>query len=179
MYDVVIIGGGPGGYAAALYAHNFDLKVALVEKERVGGTCLFRGCIPAKAWLKTAEVYSHVKKAAMFGVNVGEPSLDWEAALDRKNGIVDGLVKALGDCSNLAVEVINGYGRLAGGGVEVTDENGAVRQLETKNVILATGSKPRSIPGYEFDGNRVVSSRKPSTGASVPSGLPSLGRGDR
>jgi len=161
VYDVVIIGGGPGGYASALYAHNFGLNVALIEKEKVGGTCLLRGCIPAKAWLKTAEVYAHVKKAAEFGVNVGEPSLDWKAALERKNNIVDGLVRGLsGLLEARNAEVISGYGRLADGGVEVTSDDGETRMLETRNVILATGSKPRSIPGYEFDGDKIVSSRE-------------------
>ena len=178
MYDVVIIGGGPGGYAAALYAHNFDLSVALVEKERVGGTCLLRGCIPAKAWLKTAEVFSHIKKAGDFGVNVGEPTLDWGAALNRKNRIVDGLVKGLGGLlKSRKVDVINGYGRLAAGGVEVTDENGETQRLEARNVILATGSKPRSIPGYELDGNRVVSSKEALDWTERPDRVAIIGAG--
>ena len=178
MYDVVIIGGGPGGYAAALYAHNFDLSVALVEKERVGGTCLLRGCIPAKAWLKTAEVYAHAKKAGDFGVNVGEPTLDWGAALNRKNGIVDGLVRGLaGLLKQRKVDVFEGYGRLADGGVEVTGKDGAVKRLEARNVILATGSKPRSIPGYEFDGNRVVSSKEALDWAEQPNRVAIIGAG--
>ncbi len=178
MYDVVIIGGGPGGYAAALYAHNFGLNVALVEKERVGGTCLLRGCIPAKAWLKTAEVFAHTKKAAEFGVHVGEPTLDWEAALNRKNGIVDGLVRGLsGLLKQRKVDVIDGYGRLAGGGVEVLSDSGEITKLEARNVILATGSRPRSIPGYEFDGNRVVSSREALDWTERPQRVAIIGAG--
>ncbi len=178
VYDVVIIGGGPGGYAAALYAHNFGLNVALVEKERVGGTCLLRGCIPAKAWLKTAEVFAHAQKASDFGVHVGEPTLDWEAALNRKNGIVDGLVRGLsGLLKARQVDVIEGYGRLAGGGVEVSAKDGAVRLLETKNVILATGSKPRSIPGYDFDGTRIVSSREALDWSERPNRVAIIGAG--
>lgn len=178
MHDVVIIGGGPGGYAAALYAHNFGLNVALVEKERVGGTCLLRGCIPAKAWLKTAEVFAHAKKAADFGVHVGEPTLDWEAALNRKNGIVDGLVRGLsGLLKSRSVDVIEGYGRLADGGVEVAAKDGSVRRLEAKNVILATGSKPRSIPGYDFDGTRVVSSREALDWSERPNRVAIIGAG--
>lgn len=160
MYDVVIIGGGPGGYAAALYAHNFGLNVALVEKERVGGTCLLRGCIPAKTWLKTAEVYSTVKKASEFGVNAGDASIDWPAALDRKNQVVDGLVKGLsGLLKARGVDVVDGIGRLADGGVEVVGTGGETQRLEAGNVIVATGSKPRAIPGYDFDGDKIVSSR--------------------
>lgn len=178
MYDVVIIGGGPGGYAAALYAHNFGLSVALIEKERVGGTCLLRGCIPAKAWLKTAEVYSHVKRAAEFGVNVDEPVLDWGKALERKNGIVDGLVNGLsGLLKSRKVDVISGYGRLVDGAVEVTSDDGQVQRIEAGNVILATGSKPRSIPGYDFDGDRVVSSREALDWTERPQRVAIVGAG--
>ncbi len=159
MHDVVIIGGGPGGYAAALYAHNFGLKVALVEKERVGGTCLLRGCIPAKSWLQTAEVYSTVKRSGDFGVLAEEPKVDWAAALARKNGIVEGLVNGLnGLLGSRSVDVIDGFGRLGGGGVEVVGDDGNVRTLEAGAVILATGSVPSSIPGYDIDGARIVSS---------------------
>ena len=117
MYDIVIIGGGPGGYAAALYAHNFGLSVALVEKERPGGTCVLRGCIPAKQWLHTADVFSTVKHASDFGVMASEPEMDWAAALERKNKTVETLVGGLGSLlKNRGVDVINGYGRLAGPG---------------------------------------------------------------
>ncbi len=159
MYDVAIIGGGPGGYAAALYAHNFGLSVALVEKDEVGGTCLLRGCIPAKAWLQAAHVYSMVKRAGEFGVVSSEPTVDWPTALERKNKVVTGLVKGLGGLLKArGVEVINGYGALKDGGVEVTATDLSTSRLEATNVILATGSVPRSIPGYEIDGNRIVSS---------------------
>jgi len=159
MYDVVIIGGGPGGYAAALYAHNFGLSVALVEKDRVGGTCLLRGCIPAKAWLQTAGVYAAVRRAAEFGVITEPPQLDWGAALRRKNDVVDGLVRGLsGLLKARNVDIIDGYGRFSSGrNVEVVDDAG-IRTLEASNVIIATGSVPRSIPGYAFDGHRIVSS---------------------
>ncbi len=178
VYDVVIIGGGPGGYAAALYAHNFGLNVALVEKERVGGTCLLRGCIPAKSWLKTAEVFAHIKRAAEFGVNVGEPSLDWGAALERKNNIVDGLVRGLGGLLKARnVDVINGYGRLADGAVQVTMEDGQTQRLEARNVILATGSRARAIPGYEFDGHRIVSSNEALDWPERPQRVAIIGAG--
>jgi dihydrolipoamide dehydrogenase len=178
VYDVVIVGGGPGGYASALYAHNFGLDVALIEKDQVGGTCLLRGCIPAKTWLKTAEVYTTVKRAADFGVNVEEPTIDWPAALDRKNQVVDGLVKGLsGLLKARSVDVIEGTGRLAAGGVEVTAADGAIRRLEARNVIVATGSKPRAIPGYDFDGNRVVSSREALDWTERPQRVAIIGAG--
>lgn len=178
MYDVVIIGGGPGGYAAALYAHNFDLTVALVEKDSVGGTCLLRGCIPAKTWLKTAEVFTTVKKASEFGVDSSEPELNWSAALERKNKVVDGLVRGLaGLLKARKVDIYTGHGRLADGGVTVTGEGGAVQRLEARNVIVATGSKSRAIPGYEFDGNRVVSSREALDWDERPSRVAVIGAG--
>ena len=103
----MIVGGGPGGYAAALYAENFGLSVALIDKERPGGTCLLRGCIPAKQWLYIAEVYSTVAHAAEFGVDAGQPALDWEAALARKKQTVEGLVRGLGGLlKKKGVEVI-------------------------------------------------------------------------
>ena len=161
MYDVAIIGGGPGGYAAALYAHNFGLSVALVEKDSVGGTCLLRGCIPAKTWLQTAEVFATVTGAAEFGVEVPPPSLNWPAALARKQKVVDGLVRGLaGLLKARNVDVIDGYGRVVDGGVQVSQGDGQTRMVEARNVIIATGSVPRSIPGYAIDGERIVTSNE-------------------
>ncbi len=159
MYDVVIIGGGPGGYASALYAHNFGLSVALVEKERVGGTCLIRGCVPAKTWLEAAEVFATVSAAADFGVHTSAPSFSWEQGLARKNRVVDQLVDGLaGLLKKRKVEVIDGYGRLAGPGRVVVDTADGAVQLESRHIILATGSVPRSIPDYDFDGEQILSS---------------------
>jgi len=160
MYDVAIIGGGPGGYAAALYAHNFGLSVALVEKDTVGGTCLLRGCIPAKSWLRTAEVFTTVAAAADFGVTASQPSVDWAAALERKNRNVSQLVSGLqGLLKQRKVDVIQGVGRLAGpGAVDVTGPDGAVTRVTAAKVVLATGSVPRTIPGYPIDGERIVTS---------------------
>ncbi len=159
LHDIVIVGGGPGGYASALYANNFGLSVALVDEERPGGTCLIRGCIPAKQWLYIAEVFSTVAHAAEFGVIADQPTLDWDAALARKNQTVEGLVRGLGGLLKAkGVEVITGYGRLAGPGkVYVESEDGALT-VEGGAVILASGSHARTIPGYEFDGVKIVSS---------------------
>jgi dihydrolipoamide dehydrogenase len=159
LADIVIVGGGPGGYAAALYAHNFGLEVTLVDKERPGGTCLIRGCIPAKQWLHIAEVYSTVAHAAEFGVTASQPELDWAAALARKNQTVEGLVRGLGGLlKSRGVEVITGFGRLAGNGKVDVDTGEGTRTVEGENIILATGSYARTIPGYEIDGNKIVTS---------------------
>jgi dihydrolipoamide dehydrogenase len=159
LYDVAIIGGGPGGYAAALYAHNFGLSVALVERDLVGGTCLHRGCVPTKAWLETAEVFTGVTGAGEFGVVAPPPGLDWEKALERKGRVVGQLYRGLaGLLRNRGVEVVAGSGRLdLPGGVVVAGTQGE-RRLDARAVILATGSVPRSIPGYQIDGERIVTS---------------------
>lgn len=160
MYDIAIIGGGPGGYAAALYAHNFGLSVALIEKERVGGTCLIRGCIPAKTWIQSAEVYSTVARAEEFGVIASEPEFSWPKALERKQKVVDGLVNGLGGLlKQRGVDVIDGHGRISGANeVSVTGADGSVSTISAQNIILATGSEPASIPGYEIDGTSIVTS---------------------
>lgn len=160
MYDVAIIGGGTGGYAAALYAHNFGLSVALVEKGLVGGTCLHRGCIPAKAWLHTAEVFAEVAHAGDVGVVTSPPSVDWGKALARKNAVVGQLHKGLqGLLKQRKVDVIAGTGRLTGPGVvDVALTEGGSQRVEARKVIVATGSVPRSIPGYDPDGVRIVTS---------------------
>lgn len=176
MYDVVIVGGGPAGYAAALYSHNYGLKTALVEKDEVGGTCLLRGCIPAKAWLQSAEVFTTVAKAGEFGVQTSEPTFDWGTALARKQKIVDGLVKGLsGLLKQRKIEVINGFGRLDGPNRVVVNDGEQV--LEAKNVIIATGSVPRSIPGYDFDGVRIVSSDHALDWESRPHRVAIIGAG--
>lgn len=178
MHDVVIVGGGPGGYAAALYAHNYGLSVAMVEKDRPGGTCLIRGCIPAKQWLHIAEVYSTVSHAAEFGVIASQPSIDWEAALARKNQTVEGLVRGLGGLlEKRGVEILTGFGRLAGAGrVEVSSDDGSMT-VEGEHVILATGSRALTIPGYEIDGSRIVTSDHALDWASQPRRVGIIGGG--
>ncbi len=168
MYDIAIIGGGPGGYAAALYAHNFGLSVVLIEKDRVGGTCLIRGCIPAKTWIQSAEVYSTVARAGEFGVITSEPEFAWPKALERKNMIVEGLVGGLsGMLKQRGVEVIDGYGRISlPGEVTVTTTDGGETKLEARNIILATGSGAATIPGYEINGTTIVTSDEAWTGPS-------------
>lgn len=159
MVDVAILGGGPGGYAAALYAHNFGLEVVLVEKDRPGGTCLIRGCIPAKQWLHIAEVFSTVGDAAEYGVVTSQPKLDWPSALAKKNKTVDAVVRGLGGLlKQRGVEVVEGVGKLTDPRtIEVISDQGT-STIEADKVIVATGSHARTIPGYEIDGKRVVTS---------------------
>ncbi|HSJ70906.1 MAG TPA: dihydrolipoyl dehydrogenase [Acidimicrobiia bacterium] len=179
MYDIVIIGGGPGGYASALYAHNFGLKVALIEKDRVGGTCLLRGCIPAKAWIESGAVYSTVAGAGEFGVLTSEPEFAWPKALERKQKVVEGIVKGLiGTLKSRDVEIIDGHGRIAGEGrVEVVAADGTTSTLEGRAIIVATGSAPATIPGYEIDGSRIVTSDDALDWEDQPSSVAVIGGG--
>lgn len=179
LFDVVVIGGGPGGYGAALYAHNFGLSVALVSDEQPGGTCLLRGCIPAKQWLEIAHVFQTVARASDFGVVTESPTVDWLAALERKNRTVEGLVKGVsGLLRQRKVEVVTGRGRLKSANQVLVEADGAEpRTLEGKNIILATGSYPRSLPGWEIDGQRVVTSDQALDWASQPQRVAIVGGG--
>ena len=152
-FDLVVIGGGPGGYGAALYATSAGLKVALVEMAEIGGTCLNRGCIPAKAFLETAAVQRHVAHAAEFGIESSAPIVNFVTAQARKQKIVDGLVKSLtGFMKSKKITVFEGIGTLgADRTVTVTGSEG-VTTVRGASVVLAAGSVPRTIPGFEPSG---------------------------
>ena len=153
-FDLVVIGGGPGGYSAALYAASAGLSVALVEKDALGGTCLNRGCIPAKAFLETAAVHRHVEHAADFGIDAGSPSVNFAVTQTRKQKIVAGLVGGIGAmCKGRKVEVLSGTGSLGPDRtVTVAHADGATSVVRGTHVVLAAGSVPRTIPGFERGG---------------------------
>jgi dihydrolipoamide dehydrogenase len=154
-FDLIVIGGGPGGYSAALYGASAGLNVALVEKDALGGTCLNRGCIPAKAFLETAAVKRHVDHAADFGIEAGGPAtVAFAKTQERKQGIVAGLVGGIAAmCKGRKVEVFNGVGSLrAGRTVEIALGDGGTASITGDHVMLASGSVPRLIPGFERGG---------------------------
>ena len=154
QFDLVVVGGGPGGYASAFYGASAGLNVALIEKDTLGGTCLNRGCIPAKAFLETAAARRHVQHAGDFGISATLGETDFAIAQARKQKIVDGLVKGLtGLVKSKKVTYFLGVGTLNDDkSVTVTASDGTVTQLNGKNVVLAAGSIPRVIPGFEPTG---------------------------
>jgi len=159
-FDVVIIGGGPAGYAAALYGASAGLNIALIEKHRIGGTCLNVGCIPAKELLETASVRRAIEGSAAFGLTTSEPILDFSVTQDRKQGVVDGLIGGLsGLLKKRKVTVFDGIGTLhADHVVKVSGGTSGDVELRGTHVILASGSVPRTIPGFEVDGVTVLTS---------------------
>lgn len=178
QFDLVIVGGGPGGYAAAFYGASAGLSVALVEKDTIGGTCLNRGCIPAKAFLETAAARRHVEHASDFGIDAVIGDTDFAVAQARKQKIVDGLVKGLtGLTKAKKVTYLLGVGSLNGdNSVTVTADDGTVTQLQGHSVILASGSVPRVIPGFE-PGGPVMTSDEVLMLDKIPARIAVIGGG--
>jgi dihydrolipoamide dehydrogenase len=177
-FDLVVLGGGPAGYAAALYGASAGMHIAMVEEQRVGGTCLHRGCIPAKELLQTAEVLRTVRDAAEFGVQTSVPTLDLARSQTRKHAVIDRLTSGLETLlKGRKVTVVPGTGTLAPDArtIQVSDSS----DLHGRNVLLATGSTPRAlpIPGLDFDGTRVMSSDHVLELAEVPRRVAVIGGG--
>lgn len=180
QFDVTIIGSGPGGYVAAIRAAQLGLKAAIVERDkRLGGTCTLRGCIPTKQLLQSATVYEHMQHAAEFGVNVSDVKLVFEDVQKRKDKVVTKNSKGIEFLMKKnKITQFKGTGRLAlPGKVEVTGEDGKKQLIETKNIIIATGSVVRPIPGFETDGERVINSDHVLELQQVPKSMLVMGAG--
>ncbi|MEA2030367.1 MAG: dihydrolipoyl dehydrogenase [candidate division Zixibacteria bacterium] len=161
LYDVVIIGGGPGGYTAAIKCAIKGAKVAVVESDKLGGVCLNRGCIPSKTLIASASLYYKIKHADTFGINIETPpSYDWPAIIERKNRIVKMLVDGVEKLfDSHGVTYVKGHGKvLDRNKVSVSASDGTEIVLETKNIIIATGSRSRNLPGLSIDGKKVLNS---------------------
>ena len=172
-HDVVVLGGGSGGYACALRAAELGLSVALVEKDKLGGTCLHRGCIPTKALLHAAEVADSTREAATFGVRATLEGIDLPAVTEYREGVVARLHKGLqGLVSSRAVDYVEGTGSLEADTTVVVGD----RRLVGRHVVLATGSFARTLPGLEI-GGRVMTSDQALGLESVPHHVVVLGGG--
>jgi dihydrolipoamide dehydrogenase len=160
--DVVVLGGGSGGYACALRAAELGMSVALVERSKLGGTCLHWGCIPTKALLHSAEIVDQTNESERFGIRTTLDGIDLPAVHAYKDGVVARMFKGLtGLIKSRKIEVVEGNGRLASPtSVAVTLADGSERVIEARHVVLATGSVPKSLPGLELDGERVITSNE-------------------
>ncbi|MCO7176678.1 dihydrolipoyl dehydrogenase [Sporolactobacillus kofuensis] len=186
-YDLILLGGGTGGYVAAIRASQLGLRTAIVEKDALGGTCLHKGCIPTKALLRSAEVYEEVKKSASYGIEVSEVALHFGKIQERKQAIVDKLHQGIQQLMKKGkIDVYHGIGRLLGpsifsplpGSISVEfPDNRDNEILTSKNVIIATGSRPRSLKGLAIDGEYVLTSDEALQLSDCPNSIIIVGGG--
>ena len=178
-YDLAIIGSGPGGYVTAIRAAQWGLETLVIEKDGLlGGTCLHVGCIPTKILLYHAEIYDHFKNAKEFGIEVKDFKLDWSAVLARKDKIVKKHAKGIEFLFRKnKVETLQGWGRIAGPGKVAVERDGKTTEVQAKNILLATGSEARTLPGVEFDGKTILSNKEILKLAEIPKSLIVVGAG--
>jgi len=176
-FDLVILGGGNGGYSAAFRAVKLGLSVAMVEKDKVGGTCLHRGCIPTKALLHAADLVDEIKSAGEFGIIAQEPQVDWGKVLDFKESVVGRMYKGLsGLVKKNKIELVEGEGRLTDSRTITVKTSDGERMLTAdKGVIIATGSYPRDLPFIPADGDKVHNSNHALSAQDVPSSVVIVG----
>ena len=175
-YDVVLIGSGPGGYVAAIRAAQLGLKTAVIEREALGGVCLNWGCIPSKALLKNAEVVSYFNRADEFGLKMDNFSADFSVAMDRSRKVVDRNTKGVAFLLDKnKVDHIQGSGKVVGvGKVEVSPDGNVI---ESKNIVISTGARPRSIAPLPIDGEKIITSRESITLSDLPKSIIIVGGG--
>lgn len=179
-YDVIVIGSGPGGYPAAIRASQLGLKVAIVEKENLGGVCLNWGCIPTKALIKSAQVFEYIKHAKDYGINVSESSADFGAVIKRSRGVAESMNKGVTFLMKKnKIDVINGYGKVVKDqSVEVTDKDGKKTVYRaSKGVVIATGARARELPNIKIDGEKVIEYRKAMSLEIQPKSMLVIGSG--
>ncbi|MBD3385883.1 dihydrolipoyl dehydrogenase [candidate division KSB1 bacterium] len=178
-FDLVVIGSGPGGYVAAIRASQLGLKTAVVERDRVGGICLNWGCIPTKALLHSASLYSEIQRASDFGIDVQESAVNFANMVKHSRKVADQLSKGVEYLFRKnKITSIKGLGTLlAKNKVEVTDEKGARKTLDSKYILIATGARARSIPGIELDGKTIISSKEAMVLDNQPKSLVIIGAG--
>jgi dihydrolipoamide dehydrogenase len=179
VYDLIVVGSGPGGYVAAIRAAQLGLKTAIIERELLGGICLNWGCIPTKALLKSAQVFEYMNHAADYGIETPPAKADFPAMIKRSRTIADGMSKGVQFLMKKnKIDVIAGTGKLKKGGkVEVTDAAGKKTDCEAKNIILATGARSRQLPNIKIDGKKIIGYREAMTLPSKPASMVIIGSG--
>jgi dihydrolipoamide dehydrogenase len=178
-YDVIVIGSGPGGYPAAIRASQLGLKVAIVEKESLGGVCLNWGCIPTKALIKSAQVYEYLKHSADYGITATGVNHDFGAVIKRSRGVAEKMSKGVQFLMKKnKIDVIMGYGKVQSKGkVEVKAADGTVQIVETKYIIIATGGRSRELPNLKQDGKKVIGYREAMVLPTQPKSMIIVGSG--
>lgn len=178
-YDLIVIGSGPGGYPAAIRASQLGMKVAIVEREKLGGICLNWGCIPTKALIKSAQVFEYIQHAEDYGIKVGQPKIDFDAMIGRSRDVADGMSKGISFLMRKnKIEVLEGTGKLVRGKkVEVTSASGKATVYEAEHIIVATGARARALPNLPIDGEKIIGYRKAMTLAKQPKRMVVVGAG--
>ncbi len=161
-YDLVVLGSGPGGYPAAIRASQLGKKVAIIEKESLGGICLNWGCIPTKALLKSAQVYEYAKHAESYGINISNPTHNFGGVVKRSRSVADKMSKGVQFLMKKnKIDVIMGYGKLvANSKIEVTAADNSKQVVEAKNIVIATGGRSRQLPAMPIDGKKIIGYRE-------------------
>ncbi|MFL3002021.1 MAG: dihydrolipoyl dehydrogenase [Cytophagales bacterium] len=178
-YNLIVVGSGPGGYVAAIRASQLGMKVAVVEKESLGGICLNWGCIPTKALLKSAQVFDYVSHSTDYGINIKGSSVDFDSIINRSRGVADGMSKGVNFLMKKnKIDILSGFGKIIDKNtVEVTDEKGKKQNHKGDNIIIATGGRSRELPNIKIDGEKVIEYRKAMTLKKQPKSLVVIGSG--
>ena len=178
-YDIIVLGSGPGGYVTAIRASQLGFKVAVIEKENLGGVCLNWGCIPTKALLKSAQVFDYLKHASDYGLTVSSFDKDFPAVVQRSRSVAEGMSKGVTFLMKKnKIDVINGFGKLKPGKkVDVTDKDGKVTEYAADHIIIATGARSRELPNLPQDGVKVIGYRQAMTLPTQPKKMIIVGSG--
>lgn len=178
-YDVIVLGSGPGGYPAAIRASQLGFKVAIIEKESLGGVCLNWGCIPTKALIKSANVMEYIKHSTNYGINVNGAEPDFGAVIKRSRGVADKMNKGVQFLMKKnKIDVVMGYGKITGKGkIEVTGADGKKQTVEAKHIVIATGGRSRELPNLKQDGKKVVGYREAMVLPEKPKSMIVVGSG--